>query len=141
MAGMEVFTEEPIAEVRRTSERTRGKKVTYNEKELSKSTVNRPEKRVKCQRSNGAGRKPKVREITKPEQSNVNDIEVARGLMECPNERDGLMALGLKLEAVQDDASAHGVEKSDHLKVKETLRIFNNYYLHLIQVCNFLHLI
>ncbi|CAO2828670.1 unnamed protein product [Amaranthus hypochondriacus] len=130
---MEVFTEEPIAEVRRTSERTRGKKVTYNEKELSKSTVSRPEKRVKCQRSNGAGRKSKVREISKPEQSNVNDIEVARGLMECPNERDGLMALGLKLEAVQDDASGHGVEKSDHLKVKETLRIFNNYYLHLIQ--------
>ncbi|KAL2942074.1 hypothetical protein RDABS01_030424 [Bienertia sinuspersici] len=49
---------------------------------------------------------------------------------------DGLMGLGLKLEDVQGDVDgvdSDAVEKSDHLKVKETLRAFNNYYLRLIQ--------
>lgn len=40
-----------------------------------------------------------------------------------------------KSKALVDGAPASLVEKSDHVKVKETLRLFNKHYLHFVQVC------
>lgn len=39
-----------------------------------------------------------------------------------------------KSRAGDDVGPANMVEKSDHVKVKETLRLFNKYYLHFVQV-------
>ena len=40
-----------------------------------------------------------------------------------------------KSTAADEGGPANVVEKSDHAKVKETLRLFNKYYLHFVQVC------
>ena len=139
MAEMEVLKEETVVEERRTSERTRGKRISYNEKELAKLDDVSPKKRVRCQRKNGTCKNSNVRAVVDTKKS--NEMEAVMNLLERSNDTDGLAGLGLKLEKVQEDAYVDGVEKSDHFKVKETLRIFNNYYLHLIQVCViFLHM-
>ncbi|XP_057530846.1 histone-lysine N-methyltransferase, H3 lysine-9 specific SUVH4-like [Amaranthus tricolor] len=131
MAEMEVLKEETVVEERRTSERTRGKRISYNEKELAKLDDVSPKKRVRCQRKNGTCKNSNVRAVVDTKKS--NEMEAVMNLLERSNDTDGLAGLGLKLEKVQEDAYVDGVEKSDHFKVKETLRIFNNYYLHLIQ--------
>lgn len=112
---------------RRTSERTRGKRVCYNEMALAKKEQPSPTKKPKLQR------KPKAKPDEKPKDS--KEMEIVRNLLGS-DEGTGLLSLGLKLEEVHSslpDSGGNGVEKSDHLKVKETLRTFNSYYLHFIQ--------
>lgn len=124
-----------MAETRRTSERTRGKRISYNEKIMASYDEVSPVKMRKTHRSNGGGsrKSSKVLEVVeKVEES--REMEIVRGLFGASEGGDGLLNLGLKLEEVQSDSRV-SVEKSDHLKVKETLRIFNNHYLHFIQVC------
>lgn len=133
---VEVEEGEKTAEKRRTSERTRGRRVSYNEKLLAKMEEVSPKKRRKNSSGGSGSRKSssKVAEVAK-ESKDSREIELVRGMLGRGNEaEDGLVSLGLKLEAVEEDVgNVAGVEKSDHLKVKETLRLFNNYYLHHIQ--------
>ncbi|XP_010682904.2 histone-lysine N-methyltransferase, H3 lysine-9 specific SUVH4 [Beta vulgaris subsp. vulgaris] len=122
-----------MGETRRTSERTRGKRISYNEKIMASYDEVSPVKMRKTHRSNGGGSRksskgPEV--VEKVEES--REMEIVRGLFGASEGGDGLLNLGLKLEEVQSDSRV-SVEKSDHLKVKETLRIFNNHYLHFIQ--------
>ncbi|KAL2939652.1 Histone-lysine N-methyltransferase H3 lysine-9 specific SUVH4 [Bienertia sinuspersici] len=126
MAEVEVEVGEKSSGERRTSERTRGRKISYNEKQMSKVEEVSPKKKRKYRSI--------VRKLKDPEKASkvVERREVDMNVRNF----DGLMGLGLKLEEVQGDVngvSSDAVEKSDHLKVKETLRAFNNYYLHLIQ--------
>lgn len=123
---VEVGDKVVAAEGRRTSDRTRGRRISYNETILAKIEEVSPKKR-KYQRNGGKRKTVKV-----PEQKESTEMEMVRGLLGVDG--DGLTGLGFKLEEVEEDGNGV-VEKSDHLRVKETLRIFNNYYLHLIQVC------
>ncbi|XP_021866538.1 histone-lysine N-methyltransferase, H3 lysine-9 specific SUVH4 isoform X2 [Spinacia oleracea] len=121
---VEVGDKVVAAEGRRTSDRTRGRRISYNETILAKIEEVSPKKR-KYQRNGGKRKTVKV-----PEQKESTEMEMVRGLLGVDG--DGLTGLGFKLEEVEEDGNGV-VEKSDHLRVKETLRIFNNYYLHLIQ--------
>uniref|UniRef100_A0A803MZI4 Uncharacterized protein n=1 Tax=Chenopodium quinoa TaxID=63459 RepID=A0A803MZI4_CHEQI len=112
--------------------RTRGKRVSYNEKILAKIEEVSPKKKRKNQRSTGGRKSAKVPAVIRENEG--REMEIMRGMIGRGTEPgNGLMDLGLKLEEVQKDGNGVEVEKSDHYKVKETLRIFNNYYLHLIQ--------
>jgi len=113
---------------RRTSERTRGKRVCYNEMVLAKKEQPSPKKKPKLQR------KPKAKADEKSKDS--KEMDIVRDLLGS-DEGTGLLGLGLKLEEVHSslpESGGNGVEKSYHLKVKEALRTFNSYYLHFIQV-------
>ncbi|KAL9229387.1 hypothetical protein vseg_004858 [Gypsophila vaccaria] len=107
---------------RRRSARTRDKKVCYNET-LNADKTSPKKKKTKQQR---------LRKVESPSEAMpiVSDEMVKNNNEESTVEGGGLKSLGLQL--VEVDAGSC-LEKSDHLKVKETLRLFNNYYLHFIQ--------
>ncbi|XP_021736056.1 histone-lysine N-methyltransferase, H3 lysine-9 specific SUVH4-like [Chenopodium quinoa] len=124
--------EKKVDEGRRKSDRTRGKRVLYNENFLAKIEEVSPKKKRKNQRSNGGRKSAKVSAVIRENEG--TEMEIMRGMIgHGTDPGNGLIDLGLKLEEVQKDGNGVEVEKSDHYKVKETLRIFNNYYLHLIQ--------
>lgn len=122
---------------RRTSERTRGKRVCYNEMVMAKNADVSPKKRKRPRKPAAVAAATAVEEREIEEES--DELEMVKGLLDVPDHGGGgggLMGLGLKLEEVHgtdQDGGSNGVEKSDHLKVKETLRIFNTYYLHFVQ--------
>ncbi|KAK9669830.1 hypothetical protein RND81_13G157400 [Saponaria officinalis] len=107
---------------RRRSQRTRGKKVCYSEK-LNTYNMSPEKKQTKRQYSKKSNPPTEVTPAVSAE-----PVKSIPG--ESVVEGGGLMSLGFKL--VEVDAG-NCLEKSDHLKVKETLRLFNNYYLHCIQ--------
>ncbi|KAK9678085.1 hypothetical protein RND81_11G187000 [Saponaria officinalis] len=110
---------------RRSSERTKGRKVCYNDK---------------VARSTHGEMSPKKKRTDQQHSKQLNSIsaavpavseEMVKSLLEGSTEEGGgLIGLGFQLEEVD---TGNLVEKSDHLKVKETLRAFNSYYLHFIQ--------
>ncbi|KAH9627160.1 hypothetical protein KSS87_018400 [Heliosperma pusillum] len=109
---------------RRRSARTKGKKVCYNEKIVMSTCGGTPQKKQTKQQSS---KKPKPAAVSA---SKVSEEMVTSILNGTPEEGGGLLGLGFQLEEVE---AGNLAEKSDNLKVKETLRAFNSYYLHFIQ--------
>lgn len=80
-------------------------------------------------KSNKRGRKVKHAQNVKTEEE-VEDEKFEKGKVSVETTSSGA-------ELVNGNA-VNFVEKSDHAKVKETLRFFNKYYLQGVQVCRFI---
>ncbi|XP_074294359.1 histone-lysine N-methyltransferase, H3 lysine-9 specific SUVH4-like isoform X2 [Silene latifolia] len=160
MTDAEVEIVEVVEGGRRRSERTRGKKVCYTEKSMqSTSNETPPKKRKTTQKHSKKTVLPGVMPVVSkqmvkdlPVDSTVSElgestvseeidkshlgestdsVEMVKSLpREFMEEEGGLMGRGIQPREVDAGVS---LEKSAHLKVKETLRAFNNYYLHFIQ--------
>ncbi|XP_074289932.1 histone-lysine N-methyltransferase, H3 lysine-9 specific SUVH4-like [Silene latifolia] len=138
----------------RRSERTRISQVSYNEKVMQSTPAKRP--KIKQKHSTGLpvvskemaksllGESVEMAKSHLGESSTVSK-EMDRSLLEKSTVSVD-MVKSLSQESTEEGAGSMGIgnqppevdvgvssEKSDHLKVKETLRAFNNYYLHCIQ--------
>ncbi|XP_074275161.1 histone-lysine N-methyltransferase, H3 lysine-9 specific SUVH4-like isoform X2 [Silene latifolia] len=110
---------------RRRSARTKGKKVSYNEKIIMSTCGGTPPKKKQTKQQHSKKSKPAAVAA-----STVSEEMVTSILNGTTKEGGGLLGLGFQLEEVD---AGNLAEKSDNLKVKETLRAFNSYYLHFIQ--------
>ena len=128
---------------RRTSARIQLKQLAEKKELLARQRVevlDEPESASKRKKTNG---QVKSKRNTTPSVAEevVEDKAVAVPVSnDVTKSKDGDASEPLELCASEksrtgdEGGSANIVEKSDHAKVKETLRLFNKYYLHFVQV-------
>ncbi|GAB4848623.1 Histone-lysine N-methyltransferase, H3 lysine-9 specific suvh4 [Ancistrocladus abbreviatus] len=113
----------------------KARKVCYEEKSLKQSEHSSPRKKARSyqkRKGNASNGSEKVVED--------KGFEIVRNMLgtdealDLTNIEGGeLMNLGLQVETVNSEGGGIVVEKSTNLRVKETLRLFNKYYLHFVQ--------